>query len=117
MQGKHKVIYEGRAVGTVELIRQGLYYLVHCVCTVADGEIHRLYAEDEKLGVLIPEGDSLVLKTRVAAKRLKEGCTFSLDENAVEYIPIRKGEPFPRLEKVREGKLIFRDGEPCLLVK
>ena len=117
MQGKYEVIYEGQAVGNVELIREGLYYRVICRCRVGDGEIHRLYAENEKLGVLIPDGDLLVLKTKVAAKRLREGCSFSLDENRVEFVPIRRGEAFPKLEKVREGILGFREGEPGLFLR
>ena len=117
MRGKYDVIYEGRAIGTVELHKEGLYYRIHCVCQVPDGEIHRLYADDEKLGVLIPERDELVLDTRVAAKRLKADCLFSLNENRVEFIPIRRGEAFPKLEKLREGTLGFREGEPGLLLR
>jgi hypothetical protein len=82
---------------------------------VADTEIHRLYAEGEKIGVLIPERGELILRTKVAAKRLKEGCIFSLDGKTENFIPIRPGEAFGHLDKLRSGRLAFRDGQPGLV--
>ena len=115
MEGQYEVFHRGQAVGAVELIRDGLYCRLSCRCRVRDGVIHRLYADGEKLGVLIPEEGELVLETRVAAKRLKEGCAFSLDESREKFIPIRTGEIFLHLDKVRQGRLSFRDGEPVLI--
>ena len=117
MRGNYEVTYAGQAVGTVELSREGLYYRIICRCRVSDSEIHRLYADGEKIGVLIPDGGELVLNTKVAAKRLKEGCTFSLDENSKQFIPIRPGEAFAHLDKVRLGRLAFRDGEPGMFLE
>ena len=116
MENKYEVFHMGQTVGTVKLFREGLYCRLLCSCRVHDGEIHRLYAGGEKIGVLIPENGKLVLEAKVAAKRLKENCTFSLDENSGEFIPIRPGEPFPHLDKVRQGRLSFRDGEPGVLL-
>ena len=73
-------------MGTVDLRAEGLYYRIHCVCRVMDGQIHRLYADDEKMGVLIPEQGALVLDAKVAAKRVKKGCRFSLDENQMNLV-------------------------------
>lgn len=115
MEGQYEVFHRGQAVGTVEVIRDGLYCRLSCCCRVRDGAIHRLYAGGEKLGVLIPEEGELVLETRVAAKRLKEGCAFSLDEETGECIPIRPGEAFLHLDKLRQGRLSFRNGEPVLI--
>lgn len=112
MDGIFDVIRDGQAVGWVELKRDGLYCRLFCRCRVADGQIHRLYAGGEKIGVLIPDRGELVLETKVAAKRLKEGCTFSLDENRGQFIPIRSGEAFDHLGKLRLAKLSFRDGKP-----
>lgn len=112
MDGIFDVIRDGQAVGRVELKRDGLYCRLSCRCRVADGQIHRLYAGGEKIGVLIPDGGELVLETKVAVKRLKEGCTFSLDENRGQFIPIRSGEAFDHLGKLRLAKLAFREGEP-----
>ena len=112
MEGTFDVTLGGQVVGTVQIRREGLYCRISCRCRVADQEIHRLYAGEEKLGVLIPENCELMLETRVAAKRRKPGCCFTLDEQRGEFIPIRPGEAFGHLDKVRMAKLAFRDGEP-----
>lgn len=117
MEGIFDVIRCGQVVGRVEVKREGLYCRISCRCRAADGQIHRLYADREKLGVLIPERGELVLETKVTAKRLKDGCVFSLDENRREFIPIRPGEGFPHLDKVRLMKLAFRDGEPGIYLE
>ena len=81
MLTNYDVTYGANTVGRVELEREGLYVRIRCRCRVQDNAIHRLYADGEKIGVLIPENGDLVLDTKVAAKRLKDGCTFSLEEN------------------------------------
>lgn len=107
----------GQAVGTVELTREGLYFRVFCRCRMNDREIHRLYAGEEKIGVLIPENGVLILEKKVASKRLQDGCAFSLDGKTERFIPIRPGEAFGHLDKVRLGRLAFRDGEPGLFLE
>ena len=115
MEGIFDVTRDGQAVGTVQVKREGLYYYISCRCRVADGEIHRLYAGGEGIGVLIPEKGELILTTKVAAKRLKDGCAFSLDGNPRNFIPIRPGEPFEHLDKLRAGRLAWRDGRAGLV--
>ena len=116
MEENYEVFHEGRSVGTVKLRREGLYYRLVCSCRVADGQIHRLYADGEKLGVLIPDRGELMLDTKVAAKRLKPGCGFSLDETRGTFIPIHPGEAFGHLGKLRLAKLSFREGEPGIFL-
>lgn len=117
MQGKQEVFFEGKTVGAVELTREGLYYRLVCRCRLPGREIRRLYADGEKIGVLVPEDGELVLKTKVAAKRVKAGCRFSLEETGGKFIPIRPGQPFGHLEMVRTSKLAFRDGEPGIFLE
>ena len=117
MQGEYIVTRAGQAVGWVRLCREGLYYRIVCRCAVADGEIHRLYAGDENLGVLIPDRGELTLETKVAAKRLKPDCGFSLDETRGTFVPIHPGEAFEHLGKLRMAKLAFREGEPGLFLE
>ena len=112
----YDVIYADTTVGRVELEREGLYVRIRCRCRVQDNEMHRLYAGGEKIGVLIPENGDLVLDTKVAAKRLKEGCTFSLEEKVRNFIPIHPGEAFGYLGKLRLSKLAFREGEPGIFL-
>ena len=116
MLQNYDVTYDGQTVGRVKLEREGLYYRLSCRCRVQDRELHRLYAGREKLGVLIPEGGDLVLETKVAAKRLKVGCSFSLEEKVRNFIPIHPGEAFGHLGKLRLAKLAFREGEPGIFL-
>ena len=104
-------------VGTVQLEREGLYLRLRCRCRVPDNAIHRLYADGEKIGVLIPENGDLVLETKVAAKRLKKESTFSLEEKVRNFIPIHPGEVFGHLGKLRLAKLAFREGEPGIFLE
>ena len=115
MEGKFDVTLEGQSVGAVEVKREGLYCRISCRCRMVDQEVHRLYAGGEKIGVLIPEYGKLTLETRVAAKRLKPGCAFTLDGQAEIFIPIRPGEAFGHLDQVRSGRLAFRDNVPGLI--
>ena len=116
MEGIFDVTQGGQVAGTVEVKREGLYCRILCRCRGDDGKIHRLYAENEKIGVLVPDRGGLILETKVAAKRLKEGCAFTLDEKQPNFIPIRPGEAFAHLEKVRSAKLAFRHGEPGMIL-
>ena len=116
MEEKYEVFHEGRSVGTVKLSREGLYYRLVCSCHASDGQIHRLWADGEKIGVLMPDRGALVLETRVAAKRIRPGCSFSLDENRKNFIPIHPGEVFGHLGKLRLAKLAFREGEPGIFL-
>lgn len=117
MLQNYDVTYDGQTVGRVELEREGLYYRLSCRCRVNDRGIHRLYAAGERIGVLIPDGGELVLETKVAAKRLKEGGGFSLEEKRETFIPIHPGEAFGHLGKLRLAKLAFREGEPGLFLE
>ena len=114
---EYDVRYEGQTVGRVKLERNGLYWQLRCRCRMFDNEIHRLYGDGEKIGVLVPEGTELVLETRVAAKRLKEGCVFSLGKTERYFIPIHPGEAFGYLGKLRLAKLAFREGEPGIFLE
>ena len=117
MEGIYQVTYRGQTVGTAQVIREGLYCRITCRCRVNDSEIHRLYADGDKIGVLIPDRGGLVLETRLPAKRLKADPVFSVDGNRGEFVPIRTEESFPHLDKLRLGKLTFRDGKPGVLLE
>jgi hypothetical protein len=112
----YDVTSEGQTVGKVELEREGLYWHLRCRCVVYDNVIHRLYADGEKIGVLIRDGGELVLDTKVAAKRLKKESTFSLEEKVRYFIPIHPGEAYGYLGKLRLSKLAFREGEPGIFL-
>lgn len=110
------VTFNGKTVGTVECIREGLYCRILCRCTLPGQEIRRLYAGNEKIGVLMPQNGQWILETRIPAKRIKEGSAFTLDEPGETFYPIRPGEEFVHLDKLRKGKLDIREGQMGLVV-
>ena len=112
MEGIFDVTLDGQVVGMVEVKREGLYCRISCRCRVADQEIHRLYADSEKIGVLLPKNGEQTLETKVAAKRLKERSVFTLDGIKTKFIPIRPGKAFGHLDKLRKGKMVFQNGTP-----
>lgn len=116
MEDRFDVTHDGQSVGSVEVKREGLYCRVTCRCRMVGQGVQRLYAGEEKLGVLIPENGALVLDAKVAAKRIKSGCAFTLGECRENFFPIRPGENFPYLDKLRYGHLGFRDGIHGLII-
>ena len=68
---EYQVYDQGAVIGTATAERDGLYWQVHAACHKAGGGFVRLYAHEdgkcERLGVLIPEGDTLRLSRRIAA--------------------------------------------------
>lgn len=114
LEENYQVFYKGNSVGMVQVSREGLYSRLICKCRVSDSEIHRLYADEEKIGVLMPERGGLELDTKLPARRLKPGVLFSLDKNSVDFIPIIDGVCFQYLHRLRTAKLSFRDGVPGL---
>lgn len=110
------VTLSGKPVGTVECIREGLYCRILCRCTLPGQEIRRLYAGSEKIGVLMPHNGQWILETRIPGKRIKEGSNFTLDDPGENFWPLRPGEEFSYLDKLRKGKLDIREGQMGLVV-
>ena len=86
MENIYQVTYKGQTVGTAQVSWEGLYCRVRCRCRISDSEIHRLYGDGEKIGVLIPDRGELVLETKVPAKRWKEVPVFSLDASRGDFL-------------------------------
>lgn len=122
MEGTFEVTLDGAAAGDAQLRREGLYTHIFCRCIAPEGKIWRLFCGSERIGVLVPGAGGLVLETKVASKRLHNGCKFYLRDCAEpnpseHFFSIREGEEFPALEWVRQGVLAFREGVPGLLLR
>ena len=113
------VLLNGENVGQVQLNREGLYIRVRCRCKAPEGKIWRLFAGNTRLGIPVPRGEALVLETRVAAKRLEEGCLFTLHDSPEipqdRFVPLEEDKLLPELEKVRNSVFAIRDGVPGLV--
>ena len=60
------VVWNGKTVGNCVLEEAGLYWSIDCSCRLLSDRVGRLYCGPVRLGVLIREGDRLVLRRRVS---------------------------------------------------
>ena len=122
----HYEVYMGSdAVGKVNIIKQGLYYRVLCRCIVPSDTVYRLYAITEtgreKLGVLIPDGDGVLLDRKIPVKRLQEFSRFILssrsDEDKGRFVPIYPEEPFSYIGQLENAFLEIQNGQVGVCIK
>ena len=114
METCYEVQFGNETVGKVQLRREGLYLRITCRCVVPGKEIYRLFVQQgntrESLGVLVPEGDGLVLNKRIPAKRFAEGIpTFLVSSGSGsrtgEFVPIWPEEPFLYIHRLKTAFL------------
>ena len=120
MEGEYLVAYQGKTVGKVQVIQQGLYYRVICRCQVPQSPILRLYGvwEDkrENLGVVLPAEKGAALDKKILAKRFGQGqVQFQLCQGAGNlagrFVPISPEEPFEYIERLKTSFLESRQGK------
>lgn len=133
MQQTHSVLWNGNRAGTLQLTREGLYYRVDCSCNTIDKQIYRLLGRwgdtQLRLGVLIPEGNEMRLRTKIPAKKLagkqtefwlERVCTAKQEPVNLQrdgrYIPIYPDEPYAYLSKLKDSYLEIRNGQPGLMI-
>ena len=125
MDQNYTVTVCGKQAGKVVVQRQGLYYHVHCRCCLTGDNMYRLVVTcgtiRESLGILVPEGGSFVLDTRLPVKRIGEGkLVFTLipkhEISSGSFVPIHPEEPFAYIARLKESFLILRDGQPGILI-
>lgn len=83
MAETYDVTYEGEAVGTANIEKQGLYYFFSCRCRLPHEGLYRIHViggvHREDLGICIPLDGAFGMDKRIPAKRLGEGIpTFEL---------------------------------------
>lgn len=114
MEGNYDVYFGKQLAGTVQVIRQGLYYQFVCRCQLTGDVICRLQVtcgnKQENLGVVVPVDGGFGLDTRIPVKRLGQGTMhFRLkpkhDVDQLAFVPIYPEEPFAYIERLKEGFL------------
>lgn len=120
MEGTYPLLFGNERAGQVQISREGLYCCFSCRCRLPEKGIYRvqmlLSGRRENLGILVPEGDAFVLKTRLPAKRLGEEMPeFLLTSNCPvtegKFVPIKPEEPFAYLERLKEAYLARQNGQ------
>lgn len=68
------LLYKKKKIGSVDLICDGLYYILSCSCRIADNGIYKIRgwcgSESINLGVLIPVDGELRITRRIPVKHL-----------------------------------------------
>ena len=104
----------------MQLLREGLYVRIICRCVMPDDEIYRLFIvqgdKRENLGVLVPEGDGLILNKRIPAKRFGGGVpAFTVSSGCGtqmgEFVPICPEEPFLYIHRLKSSFLQSENGK------
>lgn len=75
----------------------------------------------ENLGILIPQGESFILDKRLPVKRIGNGeLSFSLipkkESVSGTFVPISPEEPFTYISRLKKSFLIYRNGQPGILI-
>ena len=123
MEGFYEVLDGNAVVGKVQMIRQGLYYRVICRCHPSDNLVRRLYAVHdggrENLGVLVPEGDGIVLDRKIPVKKLHGNVLrfiLSTGGNKTEgkLVAVCPEEPFLYIDRLQNAFLETENGKVCI---
>lgn len=126
MEGTYDILLGDTPVGTVDVIRQGLYYRFDCRCKLSGTVICRVSVEcggrHENLGILVPSGDRFCLSTKMAVKRLGKGIPrFTAlprhRDRELEFIPVYPEEPFAYLARLQDAFVQVRDGQVGVAIR
>ena len=125
MDGTYDVFQESRAVGTVQVTREGLYFRFSCRCTPGTGEMVRLWMgcgeRETDLGLCVPMGDDFGTEKRIPVRRCPPGRPqFSLrhkdDILRGKFIPLSPEEPFQYIHRLENAFLQRRGNELGILI-
>ena len=106
--------------------RQGLYEVIRVECKGLGQEMQRVFVccsgREVDLGIMIPEDDQFVLRTRIPVKRLGEGeCTFYVQKmhakHPGEFVPLSPEEPFRYLSRLKNAYLTRKNGCQGLIIQ
>ena len=124
MNGEYPIIHGQDIVGKARVSEEGLYLRIRAEILCGLKQIVRLQLlggeEPVNLGIPVPEGEGMVLNTRISRKRVTtenpQFCIQGKQERKEVFYPIRPGEPFSALSKLTEGHLSVRNDEYGLAV-
>ena len=115
-----EIFFNEAVTGQAEMVKEGLYYKIHCTCSLPNSGIHRIIISDGEitrdLGICVPVGDKFVLNTRVPVKNIKgDQPKFHLVSGKHTAIPVATGKPFSALDKLETARLQVTNGQPEII--
>lgn len=126
MEGIWNIYLDEKVVGTCRIWREGLYSHISCRCAKAAEGICRLVMEcgdvAMDLGILVPVEGGFGLERKFPAKKLPEGqprffVTGPGRQKDEAFLPVREGEVFLQLSRLRDARFARRGGEVGVILK
>lgn len=124
MVGSYEIKLGDKTAGTVQVKKQGLYYLISCRCQLPGKEIHRLIVQcggkSESLGICVPIGGGFGVDTKIPCKRLTDGTPeFQLlpkkERPQGKFVAVYPEEPFSYMARLKDA-FLERRGEQLGIV-
>ena len=120
MEGTYHIYSAEKAIGTVVVKRQGLFYQVACRCTLSREVMFCLIlqfnGEEMNLGILTPMNGGFGINTRINCKRIGQGSPLfyikprrnTQEPTVIRFAP---DEPFAYLSRLQHAYLAKRGSE------
>lgn len=125
MDGNYGIFLGNDQIGIAQVERQGLYYCFTCCCKLHSEVIYKVTVDceghQENLGVLVPMGDEYVLRKRIPARTLGQGCLkfwitprYTAPEGI--HVDIYPEEPFRYIARLEKAYLEKRRGRLGIVI-
>lgn len=117
----YEMFWDNRQVGTASVVKEGLYYLFHCECSLPKNDIYKISVSDGtsviNLGICIPEKEKFILKTKIPVKYLSiDKITFTVMSKNTDKILIRNYMQFDSLDKLETARLENINGQLFIVI-
>ncbi len=125
MERTYTVYFGVEPVGCVDVQSRGLYYYFHCCCEKLDSTMYYLNicweGGKDRLGLLVPEGDNLCLRTKLPVKRVGQGeISFKLQPKLEklqgQFVPVFPEEPFAYLQRLEGAYLAVQNSQTGIIL-
>ena len=106
-------------VGMATVERQGLYYIIECVCQRRRKEPYRIYVrcaeQTTDFGICVPSGSVFAMRTKKSVRQIGEGdlyffCDAESPQPDASFFPLDADKPFAQLYRLQYATLDNRDG-------
>ncbi len=106
-------------IGTAQVAREGLYYRIHCNCSLSGDVLYKIILHGEQtqedLGICVPMDGAFGIRTRIPIKRIGGELRFIAvprhRELTDHFIPVENGSPFPYIDRLENAFLDIRNGQ------
>ena len=118
----YKILWKEKSVGNASIKKEGLTYYIECRCDLPKKGLYRVTVNDGHsdfdLGICVPKEGAYYCVSRVPCKRFcGNAFSFTLtDRKADLTIPFSVDKPFPYLDRLRNARLCFANGQPEIVI-